>query len=1070
MKPLHRWSMLIKASLWLCCWQLAGTELSAQQQCFQLRFSTENASPGDTIAVKVRVRDFKGIESYQCAVKWNPADLKYIKHVSAGATLPGQLFGAGTAAQGLFRAIWADPNAASVTLPDDARLFTLYFQVLNPAPGFYPVDLLPDEPVTIYEVADLNANRMPLACVAGGARVGSLSSLTFDALCVEFGGCAGASGNITTDISGGLMPYHFQWTGPSAFQSTDSVLYNLQGGFYYLTITDAKGDQIQAQAGMLQFPGFIYLSGESTKNATCNLADGCANVTTSGGTGPYIYSWTDGGSQESARCDLPAGVYGVSVTDFRGCVATTSLSVQKDSSLALDADSLNADCRFKQKGGIQLYCNSAAPCHYEWSNGASTQNLSDLDPGTYTVTATDDNGCRNTRSVMVEDYGTFDWFFNMDYKTVYQEISPYYSIPKTNLTLKAYDFAVRAEFPLTLSWTNGTRQNVETLGNDQFYETLGEVDMLPNGYYQVTIMDAQGCSATVNAYPNEPAPYLIGANPELPSFYIRDKDSGPLDSCVEVYAMHSYHLKNVDFGIKWSPYHLQLKEVKPENNQITLDNFTFNSNSLDFHWESQAPYPLNNYFTLFKVCFQPLSEYETFVEFTHGSQAPRIVDELYGEMGFIGKNGKVNFKPNNQTYEPFNEVNLVPPACGADGYARIEYASNFSTISALNNLSGTFDHKYFFGPEPILFAKPGEYTLGQTISGTTSSLYAYIPPYEPPSSDCVWPGDASNDNVVNQFDLLYLALGMGKHFEPRNEQDSLWKGLDAPDWPEQTPRRHINFKHCDLDGNGWIEPADTSVIYRQWENEINTNDYPTPYRLPYPPDSLATAWAIDIQADTLDAGKMLSIPVYATAENILGMAFSISYDSVLVVSEVSFEPVPGWLGDPQNDLISVQKDFQHQSRFDLALARVGTAATGAGLIGHLNLRFTALPPDSLVKTMLFTSHGLAITPEETLIALPETRKAVFLKGGIVNGTQNPQEWPIEIYPNPVADMLHVDIGDKTLNRLEILTSTGQRVEGLELKDLGNQAGIDVSRLPVGAYWLRGYVGDSFFTRFFVIAR
>jgi uncharacterized repeat protein (TIGR02543 family) len=58
---------------------------------------------------------------------------------------------------------------------------------------------------------------------------------------------------------------------------------------------------------------------------------------------------------------------------------------------------------------------------------------------------------------------------------------------------------------------------------------------------------------------------------------------------------------------------------------------------------------------------------------------------------------------------------------------------------------------------------------------------------------------------------------------------------------------------------------------------------------------------------------------------------------------------------------------------------------------------------------------------------------------------------VKIYPNPVKDQLWIDIGDLTVNRVEIIDSTGRVVL---LPSFGGVGGGSVSALPQGVYFVR----------------
>ncbi len=1074
-QPLSR----LRSNAWftLFCILILNLPAQGQSSCFETRFSTENAQTGDTIAVEVSMRGFDDVISFQFAATWNPADLKFIKYNATGAPLSGQLFGTGSTSQGLFRALWSDANAVGVTVPNDAVFFKMYFKVLATTPGFYPVKISPEDNPTSYEVANNYSMRFPLSNVIGGARVNMPSDFAIEALCVNAPSCIGSNGHIQASVEGGIPPFHYNWAGPNGFSVADSVLNNLAQGYYALTITDAVGNVVEALTGFRQFGAGISASTVSTHDATCSLPNGCADLKVLGGTPPYQFAWSQPGPATEDRCDLYSGDIQVTITDAKGCVGLHSLHIWKDSLLYVDLDSLNADCRFDTKGGINLKTDGTNPLTYQWSNGATTQNLSNLSPGTYTVKAVDALGCIATKSILVRDYGTFDWtiYYSKDCITQYPP-GTFLPITKANLKLQSYDFASRALFPLTISWSNGTRQNVQTLDDDVFVKDLGNQISVPNGRYAVTVTDAEGCSEVKEVLVDCPIPSTI--EDQRPVFFIHDKEtSGPyLDSCVEVSAYHSYHLMKVDFSIKWSEYYLNFKEIKIAYPAIKDSNFTFHTGSLDFHWESSNPYAFPNYFTIFKICFEKgAGSSNPDIEFAWGAKTPRILHETDGELGFIGKNGRVNFQPLNYYGSNFYDLNLLQPSCKTNGYARLELGDPLSWgYNYYQGITGSYNGKPFSGPKKLLFAAPGEYKVTQAGgSGIWSSLYAYIPPYSLPGSECVWPGDADKNSVVNHFDLLYLGLGMGSQSAPRSETDSLWQGANALDWPESTSRRHVNFKNLDLDGNGLVEPADTATLFHHWGQVIDPYSDQTPYEMPYPPDTLNPAMQVSVQADTLPAGAEVKIPLSFAADGIQGLAFSLSYDSVLVVSDARFEPSSSWLGDPLSDLICVQKDFQNQSRLDIAIARTdGQATSGAGAIGHLVLTFKTLPPDTWLRTVLFTAHALAITPAEKLIALGETREEIVLRGPINNASQSSflPENAIVLSPNPTSENLLLQSNSLPIRRVEINSSDGSLHQVSDFANPVQQIQIGLGKMPAGTYFARIFCENGVVVKKFVVAR
>jgi len=206
--------------------------------------------------------------------------------------------------------------------------------------------------------------------------------------------CYGTNtGSLVAIAAGGTTSYSYSWSN-SESAAKDSMLV---AGTYIVTATDANGCTSTSSATITQ-PSLLSatIQAGTTVNVSCfGGNNGIANVSTTGGTTPYAsYSWSnsESGTKDSM---LVAGTYLVTVTDAKGCTATTSATVTQPALLRDSINSTNVACHGVPTGTIAIYPYGGTPSYtFNWSNGAPpAQSKTGLSPGTYYVTITDSKGC-----------------------------------------------------------------------------------------------------------------------------------------------------------------------------------------------------------------------------------------------------------------------------------------------------------------------------------------------------------------------------------------------------------------------------------------------------------------------------------------------------------------------------------------------------------------------------------------------------------------------------------------------------------------------------------------------------
>lgn len=278
--------------------------------------------------------------------------------------------------------------------------------------------------------------------------------------------CNGEStGSINLTVSGGETPYTFDWNN-GASDVEDPT--GLGANTYTVTVTDDDGCEATIST-VISEPTELTLSTSLVQNVQCNgESNGSATATPSGGTSPYTYLWESSETTATAAA-LNAGTQDVTVTDANGCTVTGAQLIQQPSQLTASATGETLSNQGDMDGNVDLtVADGTSPYTYIWSNNATTQDLSGLGSGLYSVTVTDANGCTAFASTSIIDGAPVC------------AISNVVATPSCTSTCPQYDLVV------SFNIVN------QTVGNTYFIF----VDNTPYGPYQYTANSSQSQTIT----------------------------------------------------------------------------------------------------------------------------------------------------------------------------------------------------------------------------------------------------------------------------------------------------------------------------------------------------------------------------------------------------------------------------------------------------------------------------------------------------------------------------------------------------------------------------------------------
>ena len=319
----------------------------------------------------------------------------------------------------------------------------------------------------------------------------------------------------------------------------------------------------------------------------------------------------------------------------------------------------------------------------------------------------------------------------------------------------------------------------------------------------------------------------------------------------------------------------------------------------------------------------------------------------------------------------------------------------------------------------------------------------------------VWPGDADNDSIVNNFDLLPVGLFYSQAGPPRTATSNAWLAYLSTNWGT-SETNGSDIKHADCNGDGIIDNNDTLAINLNFNLTHAITTHPV---ISYAEKINTPALYFVTSSNTYNAGSFIDVEVWAGSavlpvSNLYGLAFNIDYDAYLVQSGTESLTYPvSWLGTPGTNAITIAKIDALATIAYGAETRINhTNSTGFGKIADFkfqaktNITTTSILHLSVSNYKANDSAGVAEqfnTINDSIIINP--------LGVGVQVANNKND--ITIYPNPFTSQTTISFSETQKNTtIKIMDVVGKEIKTVLFS--GKSLILEKGEMQSGVYLLQ----------------
>jgi hypothetical protein len=310
--------------------------------------------------------------------------------------------------------------------------------------------------------------------------------------------------------------------------------------------------RLNAEAAIELALTYATLTVQSSVERVCENSIQTIALEPASGDAPYSVIWADGNTSFNYPATT-SGDYIYTVIDANGCSVTDTVTVDPFSSLSFNAAVTQIQCNGAQNGYIDItVMGGVGEYTYNWSNAATSHQISNLNAGVYAVVITDAMGCSETES------------FEITEPTLLSG-----SVNQTNVidgNLGSIDITIEGGTAgYTYLWSNNA--------------TTEDLIDLSAGYYEVIIYDANNCSIVLGTT-------ILSTSTEVTNEQLIEITAAENTAGIDQEEMESIEFNvypnpaNTQTTISWNGIEVEKMHIQDMNGRIVKE-MTTDSNAIN---------------------------------------------------------------------------------------------------------------------------------------------------------------------------------------------------------------------------------------------------------------------------------------------------------------------------------------------------------------------------------------------------------------------------------------------------------------------------------------------------------